>query len=105
MPSGVGAPNSIVSTYPSGPGVRSARVARSAAQRRRSAEWMDREVRCRGLASELLAWRAACLTLTGRDVVRLASFLGFSRAWSAGRGDLVRPRRVLWDDIFVSNTD
>ena len=29
MPSGVGAPNSIVSAYPSGPGVRSARVARN----------------------------------------------------------------------------
>jgi len=31
-----------------------------------------------GLASELLAWRAACLTLTGRDVVRLASISGVS---------------------------
>jgi hypothetical protein len=29
MPSGAGAPNSIVSTYPSGPGVRSARVTRN----------------------------------------------------------------------------
>src|SRR5207253_4077790 len=29
-----------------------------------------------GLASELLAWRAACLTLTGRGVARLTSFSG-----------------------------
>jgi hypothetical protein len=32
-------------------------------------------------------------------------FWDFSWAWSAGRGDLVRPRCVLWNDIFVSSTD
>ena len=67
---------------------------------------MDSDVRWRGLASELLAWRAVCLTLTGRDGARLACvFGGFSRAWRAGRGYLVRPHGVLWNDIFVSNTD
>src|SRR5207248_7358267 len=51
---------------------------RSAARRRRSAERMDRDVRWRGLTWELLAWRAACLTLTGRDAARLRSFPGDS---------------------------
>jgi len=32
-------------------------------------------------------------------------FWDFSRAWRAGRGYLVRPHGVLWNDIFVSNTD
>jgi len=40
---------------------------------------MDSDVRWRGLASELLAWRAACLTLTGRDDgARLLAFSGDS---------------------------
>jgi hypothetical protein len=34
-----------------------------------------------------------------------AVFWGFSLTGSAGRGYLVRPHGMLWNDIFVSNTD
>jgi len=57
---------------------------------------MDRDVRCRGLAFELLAWRAACLTLTGRAVVRLASFPGYVPGLECGpRGSRAAVLRAL----------
>ena len=64
---------------------------------------MDRDLRWRGLTSELLAWRAVCLTLTGRDAVRLVDRPSLAVAgWSVGPARPARwgPEALEWGPTF-----